>query len=168
MTKESHENGKRYIKFDDVIRLKHELNKRITNAGMNSREFLQFKQVTEEECQKIRLRYNQHHGKPYLKDAQFYLLILAGAAGVYFLPGWYKFLGVGLIAIIAFWFVWREGHRRGFFSGYATGYERGVEKSFSITPEMDAEMRARAVEMQVDEMDIAAMEKRSGQDADGR
>jgi hypothetical protein len=130
------------IGFDDPLRIKNDANKRITDAGMNSRELVEFTRVTIEEWQQLEEDYDRWKGKRCVKDVQFYGLVLLGIAAASFLPGGYKSAGLLLIALLFYLLAWREGHRKGFFEGYAAGLERGICKAFGIAPVKADDFRA--------------------------
>jgi len=140
------------ISIKDAYRLKHELNKDITYAGMNAKEISNFKKTSADEWKKIRDDYDKwiKQIRAWGSKTLIAVLVLSGVAFFYF-SDWIKTASLVVVLYCIMEIAKREGHREGYIDGFDAGKEEGINKTLGINDEELADVHERAIEMEIDE-----------------
>jgi hypothetical protein len=147
---------------EQAVRLKQELNQSITygRSNLNARQVTELQKIDAAQWAKIRLDYAE-----WIKGVRVNALVpiaiaLMGVAMWLYFKNWIGIVGV-VCAIYALGELFkREGHREGYIDGYDAGFEGGFNRALGIGEKEVTEIHERDTEMKIDDMSVAAFDKR--------
>lgn len=149
------------ISIQDAIRLKHAINKKITHRGLDAQQIREMEELSADQYDAIKtgLTYIKKSWW-FLPDKLLWILALVSAfIFFYFQDTIYQKMSIGLAIYCIGQLCYREGVYYGFTRGYEDGHVTAVHKALGLTPEDQANLHERAVEMQMDEMLIKRMDR---------
>jgi hypothetical protein len=150
-----------------ALRLKHEINKSITDAGLNALELR--KLVRLDDTQHVNLADELANIRKNWWTLPDWFLVAAflGAAGALFYvdsTAW-RAVAFAFAIVFAAQIGYRTGFLLGFRDGYHAGHEQGVLRALNISAEDYQESGERALEMEMDGGVIDLMNQRADKSA---
>ena len=146
----------------DAIRLKHRINtERITYHGLNAKDVSELASMPTEDYRKILMAYAKRHKEwTIIPNFVWYALSIVGVVLVFSSGAWYlKLLGLIFTAYSGLQIGSRIGNYDGFTIGYEWGLTDGVHKTLGIDNKEAADIRERAVEIEMDERLLKKLDK---------
>jgi hypothetical protein len=155
------------ISVQDAIRLKHEINKSIKHGGYSTQEIRELERLNDREHTEL-AESIKAISKAWFVFPNWVMwggFLLAGAAALYVESS----AGRVVLALTAIFCVgqgaYRLGVYYGFMRGFQEGHENGVHRVLGISSEDAAEIKDRAIEMEMDERLIQNLDKHSDRPA---
>jgi hypothetical protein len=152
------------IKMDEVIRLRHELNKSTTyrSKEFNAKEIEELSNMATVEYWRIQQKYaEQLKERRIIPNFGWYALSIVGVLLILGSALWYwKLLGLVCMGYSALQIGSGIGNPEGFVIGYKWGLSDGVIKALGIDDKEAKDVFRRATEMKTDEEIIKRMDER--------
>ena len=153
------------ISVQDLIRLKHELNKSITHAGYNAKEIRELERLNE--AQHTTFREELANIKEVwwvFPDWAMVLGFLVAVGSLFY----FESLSARLFCALALIYcatqvAYRLGVYYGFGRGFQQGQAEGVRRVLGISANDASEIHDRAIEMEMDERLIGKLDERKDQ-----
>jgi hypothetical protein len=150
------------LTVEQLVRLKKDLNESITcgRSNLNARQVTELQKIDAAQWAKIRREYDEWYKRMHANPLILFAIVVAGIAAWFYFKNWIGVIGL-VCAIAAGGNLFkREGHREGYIDGYDAGFEGGFNRALGISDKEVMEIHERATEMKIDDMSVAAFDKR--------
>lgn len=151
------------ISVKDAMRLKNELNQKITyGGGLNAKQIRDMEGLTQEQSAEVSRQLSEIRKSWWLFPDYVWItgLLVGVSAFFYFHQLIVQIFALAAVLYCTAQLAYRSGLLYGYVRGYESGHEEGVHKSLGITPADAEDIRDRAVEMEMDERLIQKMDER--------
>src|SRR5260370_12202586 len=162
MTEERPKNEAANMGVEDVVRIKQQLNQSITygSSNLNARQISQLQSMDAAQWAKVRRGYDEGIKGMHVNSLVLFAVAAVGIAVWLYFKNWIGVVGLTCAIYAGAQIFKREGHREGYMDGYDSGFEGCFHRALGISDKEALEIHGKATEMKIDDMNVAAFDKR--------
>src|SRR6266404_319744 len=144
------------MSFEQLVRLKKELNHSITygNSNLNARQVTELQTMDATQWAKVKRDYDEWTKKMQANVLVLFAVAAVGVAACFYFKNWIGMAGAVCAIYAVANICRREGCREGYMDGYDAGFENGVNRALGISDKEILEIHEMATEMKIDDISV--------------